>query len=366
MTQPLHTNYGGLLQAYALQKSIRDLGHEVKTVDIPFKKNRKKYFRNVCANIVKKYVLNRNIERIRPVSDAEKEKYAVNTERFITENITLTEKVPNVSKIDVLNQYNFDCFVVGSDQVWRPIYSPGIESYFLNFLGENRNIRRVSYAASFGVDNVDEFTKLQLDICSEYAKKFDAISVRENSALDILRVDFGVEEPKLVTDPTLLLKKEDYEELVNKDAQVKPSSGNLMVYVLDKSPDKEKVVESVSLLTNYKTFTVLPNSVTGVYPPVTQWVKGFMDAEFVVTDSFHGVVFSLLFNRQFIAIGNKGRGLARFTSILGQLGLLNRLILSDDQSVEELLNNPIDYVDVNKKLDEFVDYSKLFLKNSLS
>ena len=141
----------------------------------------------------------------------------------------------------------------------------------------------------------------------------------------------------------------------------------MMVYVLDRNQFKSQIIEDVEKLTKLKPFTVLPDSATGVYPPVTQWIKGFIDAKFVVTDSFHGVIFSLIFNKQFVAIGNAERGLARFTSILNKVNLSDRLLIDtgSDPKVESIVTTPIDYSTVNSELSKFINHSKGFLKNSL-
>jgi polysaccharide pyruvyl transferase WcaK-like protein len=102
-----------------------------------------------------------------------------------------------------------------------------------------------------------------------------------------------------------------------------------------------------------------------IYPPVTNWIRGFMDAEFVNTDSFHGTVFSINFNKPFISIGNKKRGMTRFDSLLKMFGLENRLIDSTDKNVLEIIHEKIDFIRVNKILDNKRKEAKLYMKNAL-
>ncbi|MBY7766020.1 polysaccharide pyruvyl transferase family protein [Vibrio fluvialis] len=365
MTQPLHTNYGGLLQAYALQKFIRNLGHDVLTVDLPFKSKKLKFQKQLVANIIRKFFLGKNVGRVIPTTKKEKKRIAENTNRFIKENIVLTKTISSVKKLKELDEYNFDAFVVGSDQVWRPIYSPGIEEFFLSFLGDRKEVVRISYAASFGVDNVNEFSTEQIKSCSYHANKFDAISVREISAIELLSENFNCQKVDFVVDPTLLLTQSDYMALVKNDKFVTDNAGDMMVYILDKSHEKSKIINYMSKTLGLTPFTVLPDENTGVYPPVTQWLKGFMDAKFVVTDSFHGVIFSLIFNKQFIAIGNKNRGLARFKSILGVLDLDDRLIDLSEYNIDECFYGEIDFNEVNSKLSEYILFSKQYLNKAL-
>jgi hypothetical protein len=362
LTQPLHNNYGGLLQAYALQSYLKKTGNEVLTVD--FQCSTPGFYlkvRGILSNVYRKLILKENIRHILPVADIESERIAVNTNRFKRENIDVTETITTLNNPSILSEYNFDAFVVGSDQVWRPIYSPGLPAFFLAFLDDNTT-RRISYAASFGTDNCSEFTTTEIEEFSPLAKKFHALSVREDSAVNLCKDSFGVEAMHVI-DPTMLLNKEDYELLVTK-AGVKKSQGNLMSYVLDKNPEKQKVVDNVAKELSLKPFTVMPE-IDGVYPPVEQWLRGFMDAEYVVTDSFHGVVFSIIFNKPFIAVGNASRGLARFESLLNMFSLTDRLVTGIADLTSENINQSIDYKKINKLRAEEQKIAGDFLKSAL-
>ncbi|PMO41094.1 hypothetical protein BCT11_12695 [Vibrio sp. 10N.222.52.B12] len=345
LTQPLHKNYGGLLQAYALQKVIRDNGHDVYTADIPFRKPRLFGIPSFAKACVNRYLRNKPVARLWPLSNQEKARIQKETDRFIAEKLTLTKPVDSVSKIQQLDEYQFDAFVVGSDQVWRPLYSPGIMTYFFDFLEGKQNVKRMSYAASFGIDNAAEYSPEQIKQVSHLLSKFDEITVRESSAVDLCSNVFGASATHVV-DPTLLLDKETYINLVEQD-NPPHSTGDLFVYVLDQREDKRKVIDFVLELTQLTEFTVLPETPYETYPAVTQWIRGFMDANYVVTDSFHGVAFCIIFNIPFIAIGNESRGLARFTSVLSKFGLLDRLVTSVDDISAELVAKEIDFAAVN-------------------
>ncbi len=346
LTQPLHNNYGGLLQAFALQKYLKEQGNEVMTVDFAW--NQKlRYFgvKSILGNIIRKYILRRNIRSIFPITNEEKRRIGQHTDRFTAEYIRTTQKVYSVDEMSYIKNYQFDAYVVGSDQVWRPAYSPGMSAFFLSFLTKSDDAKRITYAASFGVDNCSEFSQQALKEYAVLLEQFDAVSVREDSAVDLCKQHFGV-VAEHVLDPTFLLDKEVYSQLVEQD-KCPASNGNMMVYVLDQSSEKKAIIQAVANERSLTPYTVMPDE-KGVYPPVTQWLRGFMDAEYVVTDSFHGVVFSIIFNKPFIAIGNYDRGLARFTSVLKSFGLQDRLIFTSKNLTAQIINNPIDYSNVNK------------------
>ncbi|WP_321289663.1 polysaccharide pyruvyl transferase family protein [uncultured Sunxiuqinia sp.] len=379
LTQPLHVNYGGLLQNFALQKVLKDMGHEVYTVDLPFRDFWYSKYRAIAANIVKKYILGRKeISNIIPKSNAPtaKEKLIISqyTEKFISENIDLTQRISIVEKLPKLRNYNFDAFVVGSDQVWRMAYSPGIFAFFLDFLFKNENITKIAYAASFGIDywEYDEVTTNKLKLLIQ---KFDAISVREKSGVKLCRKYLDV-NANFVLDPTFLLKKEHYVLFAEKaQSYFSPHSKSILLYVLDDSAMKRKVIAVVQEMLGMKTTSAMPEKKYEeknwsdveecVYPPVENWVRNFMDAEFVITDSFHGTLFSIIFNKQFLVIGNKERGLSRFNSILGELNLEDRMIIDEKGLTNDFMTTPINYEKVNEMLSDMQDLSIHFLEESL-
>lgn len=375
LTQPLYHNYGGLLQAYALQKVLKDLGHEVLTInriDTPLTSGFK--LKQKIKQIIKKILLKQNaLIRVIP-TDKEYLEIRKYTNRFIKENISLTDVIDSSKKMSLLDKYKFEGLVVGSDQCWRPKYSPDIYSYFLDFAEDKKNIKRISYAASFGVDSW-EFSETETNKCAALIKKFDTVSVRESSGQELCEKHLGV-DATLVLDPTMMLDKTDYIELVsNKDIQEKNNS--LMVYVLDYSKEKYNLVNTVSNKLKLEINSVKPKHLFTdiekeslrdcIYPPVEQWIKGFIDADYVVTDSFHGTVFSILFNKPFIVIGNKERGFSRFQSLLKMFDLESRLVSSyENLDIDLLLNENINFDKVNEIMKEMKEDSLKFILNSLN
>ncbi|EMF0918944.1 MULTISPECIES: polysaccharide pyruvyl transferase family protein [Providencia] len=362
LTQPLHNNYGGLLQAYALQHYLKQQGHIAITID--FKKTYKPKLwgiKGITINFIRKYILKQNISSILPLNE---KKISQHTEKFISKNIERTQEITNPNQLKILSQYNFDAYIVGSDQVWRPAYSPGISAFFLDFLGNDTTTKRIAYAASFGINNCDEFSTEELATYSLLAKKFDAIGVREDSAVDLCDTHLRIKAEQ-VLDPTLLLSQNDYYNLIT-DAPPSPFTSDIMIYVLDKSEEKNKIINHITQEIKLEPYDFLENNIDNIYASVSKWLKGFYDSKFVITDSFHGVVFSIIFNKPFIAIGNKDRGLTRFTSLLKLFGLENRLILSLKDINANIVKDPIDYSKVNKILYAEQKKSIDFLQKALS
>jgi hypothetical protein len=294
------------------------------------------------------------------------------TNRFLSENIQTTDFLKSEKDFEKLSRYKFDAYVVGSDQVWRPKYSPRLANHFLGFIDGTVNPKRISYAASFGVDNW-EFTPEQTDECRKLLAKFNAVSVREDSAVKLCKQNFGIDATQ-VLDPTLLVSKEEYIRLVEKD-KIPGCNGSLLTYVLDKSPDKQEFIKKIILETGLTEVSIMPKSLFRdagrkkindcIYPPVTAWLRGFMDAEYVVTDSFHGMAFAIIFNKPFLALGNTKRGMTRFSSLVKLFGLEDRIILSADSHLTEKLYSPIDFHHVNEILKTKQLEAYKFLSDSL-
>ena len=369
-------NYGNLLQSYALQTVLERMGHNPITLNRRVKSPTiKLYFLRILSFIrsfVARYILKRdNRLIINPfIEDYNPRYYADKNEliRFVKENIHRTEPLRSTQSMQVyVKNESFDAMIVGSDQVWREDYVFSIEEMFFSFLPYDSKIKRIAYAGSFGTD--DGFiSQAKIPTCINLLKKFNAISVREKSAVDICERFFGT-KAEHVLDPTMLLNTEDYKRLFNKDSILK-SEGDLLVYILDNTDEIKMTIESLAGQYNLTPFTVnaieIHNEKSYNYKflSVESWLRGFYDAEFIITDSFHACVFSILFNKPFVCIGNKGRGNARFDSLLGMFGLENRLV--DDMSrISGMMNEPINWAIVNSTLEGKKIESIAFLENAL-
>ena len=373
ITLALHTNYGGILQAYALQTVLERLGHDASEIEL----NREigwpsypplwKLPLVLGKRMLLKYVWRRKGVRIFR-ERYERKAYPLlrqHTQRFISQYI-------NQSKVNHLSECKgkYDAFVCGSDQVWRYVYNDCFEydmaNAYLKFQGDEP-CKRIAYAASFGTEEW-EYPKEVTAECKTWIQKFDAVSVRESSGTKLCAAYFDV-KAKHVLDPTMLLASDDYMSLV-KSAGVPRSNGNLFCYILDESKEKTEVARLIEDGLHLKPFFM--NDGCGIHtddlekriqPTVEAWLRAFNDSEFVVTDSFHACVFSILFHRQFVVIGNPGRGLARIHSLLSIFGLEDRLVSSDSLDTENL--PPIDYDKVDAVLNQWRADSMRFLTTHL-
>lgn len=374
LTQPLLNNYGGLLQAYALKEVLKDMGHEVTIINrISKGAPQWRKYASIIKSIIKQRHISPNILMSQSLSDEISKETRQFRDKYFPE---LSELIIDQKGMKELNKIRFDAYIVGSDQCWRPRYSPAIGNYFLDFAIDDKEVRRISYAASFGVSHW-EFREDNTVTCKELIKKFDAISVREDSAITLLSDYLDRPDAVHVLDPTMLLTPKQYAEIV-KQENINSSAGSMKVYVLDKTPEKDNFIHRIEDKLQLKVFEVLPHKrlsdekVTKKninefeYPNPAQWLRGFQDAKFVVTDSFHGTVFSILHNIPFIAIGNKDRGLSRFESLLNMFGLRDRLITDfDSLNIEAYINKEIEWNKVNEILEKERDKAVRFLGENL-
>ncbi len=349
LTLRLYDNYGGILQNYALCKCLTDMGHDVESFDLQKPIRLKQKIKNIIrpkhnVNCVTKSSIDDFIQKYIP-----KTNYKI---RF-----------PSQFLIDHKIQ-QYDAYIVGSDQVWRRQYMEyGLKNMFLGFVRDNKKIK-MSYAASFGLDNVCEYSDNDINKAKRYLSKFKGISVRENSGIQICK-NFFKQDAVQVLDPTFLLPVAEYDRFADQDK--KQNKGDLLVYFLDQTEMKKQVLNYILSNHNFIPFSYNTLNKDIDAPSVQQWLKGFRDAKFIVTDSFHGCVFSIIFNKTFIVIGNEKRGMSRFTSLLSLFGLEDRLLNTyNKQEIQRIFEKDINWHDVNSKLAALRDSSISFLKNHLS
>lgn len=332
MTQPLGTNYGGIMQAWALQQVLKRMGHEPVTID------RQPDSRSLAYRGARRVyrILNSAIGKGKSpiVPECTLATITTHPREFIRSHLAMSPMIDSTEKLRAhFAAEGYQAVIVGSDQTWRPIYSPNLYNYFLDFL-PNRSIKKLAYASSFGVDHW-EFSPQDTKKCANLVRDFDFISVRETSGVTLCEQHLGV-TAHAVLDPTLLLTAEDYTALLNKKSSHTESEGGLYTYLLDKTAAKKSIVGKLSEELGLKIFKhQSEESITDwkggpiekyLMPPVVDWLSGFKRADFVVTDSFHGMVFSIIFGKPFIVILNPDRGSTRFESLLEQLGLSDRII----------------------------------------
>lgn len=362
LTLPLHTNYGGILQAYALQTVLERMGHEVclvekekKLAHLPLWKMPFVYGKRIGMNITGHQF---------PIFYEQKCNHEMpiigqHINKFISKYI----KRKVIHDFSEIKEDDFDAFIVGSDQIWRPKYFKMIEHAYLDFT-KRWNIKRIAYAASFGTDKW-EYSAKQTDRCRELLRLFNAVSVREDSAVNLCYEHYGV-VAQHVLDPTMLLSVEDYIQLFENNNTPK-SEGTLLSYILDETQDKKALISRIAKELDLITFRVNAKLEDmhaplneRIQPSIESWLRGFYDAKFVVTDSFHACVFSILFNKPFVVVGNIKRGMSRYYSLLNPLGLDNRIIVDyENFDSKKFVKLNLDLL----KMEQTKERSLIFLEN---
>lgn len=357
-------NYGAKLQAFALKEFLQEIGYEVQII------NRRPYpvslSRNKIIASVGKLAENRHCRG------------------FIDfENLFLSNKTPAFYDNKDLLEYDFSDFyavIVGSDQIWRDDYFYSSFEYtpYLDFL-KKISIKRIAYAASFGKSTCihNEIRKSNI---TQLLKQFNAISVREISGLKILNDYYNV-NGVWVADPTLLHEGNFYEQRLNLDASF--NEGKIATYILGADTTIFNRIETVvteldmavehiykprccSWLLHKPPFNRLPDF--SRIPSVIDWLNYFFSSDYILTDSFHGMVFSILFGRKFVVFNQIAGGSERYTSLLDMLGLSDRLLPYNATTDQILLKlkEPINYTSVYENVEAFRALSKEYLHKALS
>lgn len=372
LTLPPNANYGGILQAYALQTVLEGQGHQVVVFDRQIsQKNITLYKRPwiYSKRFIKKYILRKkSLEVFQERKDFNKECIIrANTQIFINSHIHRYV----VNKLNDIKKEDFDAIVVGSDQIWRMLYfksSWNTDKASDAFLGFSKgwNILRIAYAASFGTNETDVASN-EIEECKNAIRHFDAISVREEEGVSICHKIFGVNAIK-VLDPTMLLTKENYSSLFSNKFESSPNKPFLAKYILDETPQIEAFINRIA---KTKSLEIKDTNLAGwgnLYHvptsqiPVEDWLHCFSEADLIINDSFHATVFSILFHKQFFVIVNKERGASRIISLLGMLGLEDRMITTLGKLPKERY---IDYKKVDSILSTERQHSMSFLMNNL-
>ena len=351
LSHAIFANYGGILQAFALQEAMRKLGIACDTIDYTphgwrdwlLKQGPKAKFRYwlTLAGILfcgKKEWIPRYLVPRRHTFFKKCFMRLFHLDWHYSQMKELC-KVPG--------------FIVGSDQVWRCEYvrEMGVPMYFLSFATQEQRRRSIAYAASFGADEW-EGTPEETAECARLIKEFKAVSVREHSGIRLCREVFGVEAVQM-PDPTLLLEAEDYSRVIRRWWTRRQPKPFLAVYLLDETAEKCALTHAVA-----GSAKLYPQQLTAhgdaaramdrIPLSVPQWLRCMRDCECVLTDSFHGCVFAIIFNKPFVCLGNEARGSARFDSLLGTFGLQDRLLTAPTaEQVAECMRTPIDWERVN-------------------
>ena len=333
-------NRGANLQAYALKKSLEQLGVDVRFLDIQLPKKKA----NIKGQIV---------ERIKNWCAISFRK------RF---GFKYTEEYTNAQEL-CINPPKADLFIVGSDQVWNPDITKKIDPriYFFSFLSDD--VRRISYAASFGKSKWDN-TEYDRDIAM-LLSKFYKISVREDTGIDICNKVFGINNVNECVDPSLLLTRQDLLDIIDKNISPK---NQIYSYLLYKSTAVYKLVEEVANQTKLKITGEYKNNslidkFSGLHG-IETWIRNIAEAALVVTNSFHTTVVSILLHKNFVVVPPVDGRETRLISLLSKLGVKDRYIgYNSDVDINNLPS--INYDKIDSKIAELKSQSLKFIADSI-
>lgn len=338
-------NYGAEMQAYATCRALTSLGHDVEIIDLPLHES--------IPPVKKK------IARLIGLLSPQRSKFS----RFW--NAYMPCKSRTYTSVEDLrnNPPKADIYIVGSDQVWnRDITKDYAPAFFLDFGADN--IRRISFSSSFGVSEWKSPEALTA-IVNKRLKQFSAVSCREKTGIKILKETFGIDEASNTLDPTLLF--DDYSEITGT-----LSDKNIVAYYPLSSDDHalkpiaEKVAKVLSAETKNANpyILVLHTSLVWDRNSISEWLRTIAEARFVITQSFHGLVFSILHHRQFAVINLTKHGRqSRILDLLSALGLEERYFTSETEFLQSnIINSKVDYVSVDARLQTLRNDSWNYLK----
>lgn len=360
LSHPFEKNYGGIVQNWALQHTLRKMGYDPVTVNwksnIPswgefLSFSTLRYFASYLYHLVKAPRINL------PKSPLWRDKNTQGFQKFIKKNIRTTGVVYKTN-VNRFVERKFDVLIVGSDQVWRPLYINPIEMMFLPFK-KSTGQKKIAFSASFGTDQW-EFTPQQTECCKQLIQDFDAVSVREKSGIELCRKHFGYLGAEWTLDPTLMVNREEYERLC---ANVQyDKDGYLFEYILDDNEVKKSFCQKAHRQLGQKRKRLSVDTRVSCDNTIEDWLSSFRDAHYVITDSFHGVVFCLIFHKPFALFYNTDRGNARFNSLIELFPSISDRIVSNGK----LPNTSIDWAEIDSIISKFQAGSLSFLKNALA
>lgn len=317
-------NYGQVLQFYALNKFLNMLGHEVFLLRCN-KTHKRNIMRLVCniATSPSKYLfeIKRRYRHSKYLSEIRS--HPRNFDEFRIKYFCMTEKVYEQGELSE-NFPHADAYICGSDQIWASLN-------WVNYLGFVPNsIKKIAYAPSFGGWN---FSRMEKQVLADYIEKFDVVTLREQSGIDLCK-SLGRMDATLVPDPTFLLPHTEYAMIMDNDVCMEKY---LFLYLLG---NKTKIdMDSVYSFAEQKGLKVVYVPSQGamekyekVYPSVERWMSLLKNAEYVLTNSFHGMAFSIIFNKNFMVIPLSGihkHMNDRIDTTLSKYGLQDRIFKSD-------------------------------------
>lgn len=336
-------NYGSLLNGYATFSILKSLGLSPLNIVTPnnsFENHAKKLFEIVYNN----------------------------------------DEISDVLPFDQVEQYNNICgqFLNGSDQLWK--FDPRKDNrkydrfFKLDFVDDSKN--KISFSTSFG-----RYTPEPPDIRADsemLLKRYTAISVREQQSVDILAQAYGIQGTRIL-EPVFDITRDKWDELAE-HSSYNETEPYVLTYILDPTPEKKKAIEFYSKKLGFKAINILdgysrtyqknkdalnlPNTLPNI--AAYDFLKYYRNAKFVITDSFHGVCFSVIYNKPFIAVQNIARGVERFRTLLNMLDMSDRLVSDTEIPLDEKLLYHLDFTNANKIIEDERNRAIEWLKNAVN
>lgn len=362
-------NYGACLQAYALTKAIQSIGLDCEILQYVEPQG---YHKGGLVERVKDSAIYNKIRCCSPnyrrsflCGKIKRKAFRAFRRQYLPISARRYDSFEQLRKANA----DYDMFVCGSDQIWNPsFYNGNNRAYFLDFAEPQK--KKIAYAPSIGVDKISDAFAKQF---GELVNKIDAISVREMRGVEIVR-ELSGREATLVLDPTLLLKGDQWISLLNEKRVIEEKY--ILCYLFGEHAEYKQVIDRLARMTNLKVVIIpfceyhLTNNYTKVYAAgPLDFLNLIKNAEYVVTDSFHATVFSLLFTRRFFTLprfkrNEKNSMNSRIYSLLNLVGLQDRLL--DYSQIDSFdIDASIDYPSVQAKLEQMRKSSFDFLKGAL-
>lgn len=336
-------NYGAFLQTYALSEAVKNLGYAVEIIDLRIKETYKFNFIVKLLSPIIRYFL----------FETARKKYLNRSKRIYYTSEDLMRNPPNC-----------DIYILGSDQVWNKDITGDLKySYFFDFLPEAKP--RFAYASSFGMNDWD-FNNEETVVIKSLLQKFSAVALRESTAIRLAKENCDVEST-LVVDPTLLLS--DYSKLTGKIMQ---KDNSVVCFKFTKGDDFYEFLKTFKKNNKYNVSvlakTMPVNGLNNIaLPTIKKWIKSIAQSDMVITDSYHALIFSIIYRKQFIVLPANIKNFNRLSELLTDLDLSSRIFYSYEEVLEnDRWKTKIDYKKVNKLLMEKVEDSLSFLRRELN
>lgn len=365
-------NYGAELQAFALNFTLRKLGYDNEIINYLYFKH-PDYKKEKASNpIVKisfitnlKGIVLKWIDTFNTLTNPKNAKIRkARFDAFHSLNTNISKPYNSFSAL-YNAKMDYDTFIVGSDQVWNPNTRTSIKPYFLTFAPKDKN--RISYASSFGVGNLDSNFYPIYKECFEH---IDHISCREKAGLEIIKAVTGKVGTHVV-DPTLLMSKKEWKSVMIPYNAKEPY---ILMYILTHSPYITELALEIQKKTGFKIIRVCFNSINIeknkdilniVDAGPAEFLGLFASASFVITNSFHGSIFSLIFEKEFFTITplNKSNN-SRQQGLLEMVSLENRII-KEGSDISKISLDTIDYTIINNIIEKEKQDSVAFLTNAI-